>query len=200
VGLFGGAFDPPHCMHRALAQAAIAQLDLDELRVMPTGRAWHKPRPLTPAPHRLAMCHLAFGDMPQIRLDDREICREGPSYTVDTLTELWREVPNARWFLLLGSDQWRAFTTWHRWPDILKGVTVVVAARPDSPVDGAVAPEEASAALPCITLTLPPSRLSSSAVREQLATRTAAELATSGLVPEAVARYISEHHLYQRST
>jgi len=82
--MFGGAFDPPHLAHRALAQAAIEQLQLDVLRVLPTGQAWHKSRPLTAASHRLAMSRLAFDGLPQVRLDDREIRRAGPSYTLDT--------------------------------------------------------------------------------------------------------------------
>ena len=55
IGVFGGAFDPPHAAHVALAQAAVADLQLDELRVVPTGQAWHKTRPLSAAHHRLAM-------------------------------------------------------------------------------------------------------------------------------------------------
>ena len=60
VGVFGGAFDPPHQAHVALAQAALSQLKLDALHILPTGDAWHKHRGLTAPEHRLAMCHLAF--------------------------------------------------------------------------------------------------------------------------------------------
>ena len=63
VGVFGGAFDPPHLAHVALARAAIEQLDLDELRVFPTGQAWHKARVLTAADHRRAMAELAFANL-----------------------------------------------------------------------------------------------------------------------------------------
>ena len=60
VGMFGGAFDPPHWAHRALAETALGQLRLDHLHILPTGHAWHKPRQLSPAEHRVAMCKLAF--------------------------------------------------------------------------------------------------------------------------------------------
>ncbi|RZI77063.1 MAG: nicotinate-nicotinamide nucleotide adenylyltransferase, partial [Rubrivivax sp.] len=86
--MFGGAFDPPHRAHRALAETALDQLDLDVLHILPTGQAWHKSRTLTPARDRVAMCQLAFGDLPRLVLDEREIHREGPSYTADTLSEL----------------------------------------------------------------------------------------------------------------
>ena len=71
AGMFGGAFDPPHRAHVALARAAIAQLRLDRLFVVPTGDAWHKARTLTAAAHRLAMTRLAFAGIAQVRVDDR---------------------------------------------------------------------------------------------------------------------------------
>ena len=71
VGLFGGAFDPPHCAHVAIARAALDQLALDELRIIPTGVAWHKSRSLSPAADRLAMVRLAFADLPGIVIDER---------------------------------------------------------------------------------------------------------------------------------
>jgi len=85
IGLFGGAFDPPHKAHVALAQAALTQLSLNVLHVLPTGDAWHKPRDLTPGFHRLAMCQQAFESFPNVVVDDLELKRPGPSYTVDTL-------------------------------------------------------------------------------------------------------------------
>ena len=63
IGLFGGAFDPPHLAHVALAKAAIEQAELDQLLVMPTGQAWHKARPLSAAPSRLEMATIAFGSL-----------------------------------------------------------------------------------------------------------------------------------------
>ncbi|MGA1168233.1 MAG: adenylyltransferase/cytidyltransferase family protein, partial [Burkholderiaceae bacterium] len=63
VGIYGGAFDPPHQAHVALAQAALAQLALDQLYIVPTGDAWHKTRPLSAAAHRLRMAELAFADL-----------------------------------------------------------------------------------------------------------------------------------------
>ena len=96
LGVFGGAFDPPHRAHVALVEAAIAQLQLDRVQVLPTGQAWHKPRQLSAAADRLVMTRLAFEPLPQVAVDDREILRAGPSYTSDTLQELQHEYPHAQ--------------------------------------------------------------------------------------------------------
>ena len=77
LGIFGGSFDPPHIAHLALAKHAIEQFHLNELRIIPTGDAWHKAHTLTPSPHRLAMTRLAFADVAQTVVDPREIDREG---------------------------------------------------------------------------------------------------------------------------
>ena len=95
VGMFGGAFDPPHWAHRSLAQTGLEQLQLDHLHILPTGHAWHKARTLLPAEHRIAMCERAFGDLPRVHIDARETERTGPSYTADTLGELRAEHPQA---------------------------------------------------------------------------------------------------------
>ena len=114
IGVFGGAFDPPHIAHVALARAALAQLQLDQLRIVPTGQAWHKSRTLTPAVHRLEMASLAFAELDRVVVDPRETLRSGPSYTVDTLLELRTEYPQAQLFLLLGQDQAQVLGSWHR--------------------------------------------------------------------------------------
>jgi len=77
IGVFGGAFDPPHNAHVALARAALEQLGLAALHVFPTGHAWHKVRELTPAQDRLAMAQLAFGGIPGVVVDSREMLRDG---------------------------------------------------------------------------------------------------------------------------
>ena len=84
IGVFGGAFDPPHQAHVALARAAIEQFELDSLHVIPTGQAWHKARALSTAEHRLAMTKLAFQDEAKVVIDERELQRTGPTFTIDT--------------------------------------------------------------------------------------------------------------------
>jgi nicotinate-nucleotide adenylyltransferase len=193
VGVFGGAFDPPHMGHITLAKTAIAQLRLDELRIIPTGEAWHKVGVLTPAVHRLAMAELAFRDLGPAMIDPRETQRTGASYTVDTLRELHAEFPASEFFVILGEDQGQAFTSWHRWEEIPRLATICVAARAGFSgkavhVDHSVAP-----AHEFLHLQMPSMPLSSTDIRQEVANHHS----VAPLVLEPVARYIDQHHLYQ---
>ncbi|RYY59086.1 MAG: nicotinate (nicotinamide) nucleotide adenylyltransferase, partial [Comamonadaceae bacterium] len=129
IGVFGGAFDPPHNAHLALARAALDQLNLQQLRIFPTGRAWHKTRALTSGDDRLAMSRLAFGELPRTVVDAREVLRDGPTYTLDTLRELQDEQPDAQLVLIMGADQARALPSWHGWQVILSTAIISVAHR-----------------------------------------------------------------------
>lgn len=199
VGVFGGAFDPPHRAHRALVQSALDTLQLDRLHILPTGRAWHKARSLSPSEHRLALCEQAFGDLARVCVDRREIDRQGDSYTIDTLGELAREYPGADLFLVIGEDQLAAFKTWKRWPEILGLARLVVAGRPDAPSSATPVPGETGdlSPVPHLRLPVPLSPISSTTIRSMAASgATPQDLAA--LVPEAVAGYISTHSLYQQ--
>lgn len=187
LGFYGGAFDPPHNAHVALARAAVDQLGLDELRIFPTGQAWHRSGSPAAAEHRLAMAKLAFDGLPKTSVDDREMRRSGPTYTIDTLRELRREIPGAELFLVMGEDQARAFTTWREWAEIARIAALCVAQR-GSPSGGVHVP-----AAQVIVLTLPSMPESATAIREHVALGDD----ISSLVPAPVARYIASHHLYQ---
>ncbi len=208
VGMFGGAFDPPHRAHRALAETALDQLGLDVLHVLPTGHAWHKSRVLSPAPHRMAMCELAFGDLPRVVLDEREIRREGPSYTADTLAELHAEYPGAQFFLVLGADQLLAFKSWVRWQEVLQLATLAVANRaPDigagASLDQTTEVDLSGVDLPFELLRMPLTNVSATDVRARVGYPVVprdAGAALDVLVPETVARYISQHRLYLTSS
>lgn len=202
VGMFGGAFDPPHWAHRALAEVALRQLELDVLHILPTGQAWHKARVLSPAEHRLAMCLLSFGDLPRTRIDTREIRRDGASYTADTLRELASEYPGAQLFLVLGADQLLAFKTWMRWPEVLQQATLAVASRAthigaDAAPDPVREMDLSGVDLPFVRLDMPLQNISATAVRARVGRPPGHSGALDVLVPEPVARYISQHNLYQ---
>lgn len=188
VGVFGGAFDPPHKAHRALAQAALEQLRLDELRILPTGQAWHKDRALTPAQHRLAMARIAFEGLPGVLIDERELNRPGATYTIDTLRELEAEQPQAAFFLVMGQDQAHAFTGWRDWPAIARLATLCVAQRPQAGQGDAL-----PAQVRVNPLSLAPMDESATTIRARLA----AGQDISPLVPAGVASYIARHHLYE---
>ena len=200
LGVFGGAFDPPHAAHVALVQAAIAQLQLDQVRVLPTGEAWHKKRGLSQSPHRQAMARLAFEVVPHVLVDNREIKRQGPSYTVDTLRELKAQFPQAQLYLLLGDDQRRSLPSWHQIDEIAR-LAIICAAGRDAAVQ---AWSDSSTGTPpaaldhsfdaCIqSLKMPLMPHSATDIRALVATDQSIE----GLVPPAVERYIHEHHLYR---
>ena len=201
LGVFGGAFDPPHLAHVALVEAAVAALQLDQVRVLPTGLAWHKTRTLSEAHHRLAMTRLAYQHLPQVVVDDREIRRSGASYTVDTLRELQAEFPQAQLYLLLGDDQRRALPSWHQIDEIGR-IAIICAAGRDMAVRAWNEELGALQTTPPLsdklqarirTLEMPLMPHSATDIRELLAK----EQAISGLVPPAVERYIHEHHLYR---
>jgi nicotinate-nucleotide adenylyltransferase len=201
LGVFGGAFDPPHLAHVALVEAAVAALQLDQVRVLPTGLAWHKTRTLSEAHHRLAMTRLAYKHLPQVVVDDREIRRSGASYTVDTLRELQAEFPQAQLYLLLGDDQRRALPSWHQIDEIGR-IAIICAAGRDMAVRAWNEELGALQTTPPLsdklqarirTLEMPLMPHSATDIRELLAK----EQAITSLVPPAVERYIHEHHLYR---
>lgn len=190
VGMFGGAFDPPHRAHVALARAAIAQLRLQRLVVFPTGNAWHKDRTLTAAEHRLAMARLAFASVAGAEVDDRELGRTGPTYSIDTLRELQAEHPGAQLHLLMGEDQAGGFSRWHAWQEVARLAVLCVAGR------GTGEGVAALRALPGVRvepLQLPQMPESATEIRARLT----AGQGIADLVEPAVASYIETHHLYQ---
>lgn len=192
IGMFGGAFDPPHLAHRALAEVALAQLQLDTLRILPTGRAWHKVRPLTDAAHRLAMSRLAFAGLSRVVIDDREIRRAGPSYTLDTLRELRAEHPQAELYLVMGKDQADVLPSWRNWERIVDLATICVADR-----DALTGQETHFVPPPQMAgrfrkLEMPAMDISATGIRA----RVAGGQGIAPLVSPDVARYIEQHHLY----
>ena len=193
IGVFGGAFDPPHLAHQALLKSAMAELGLDELRVIPTGQAWHKARTLTEPEHRLAMAQLAFSKLPGVVVDAQEIKRNGPSYTIDTLRGLAQSEPHAELFLIIGADQAAALTTWRAWQEILQIAIICVADRADSTSTSTLFDAEKLFPERFFHLKMPVSSISATQIRATIS----AQQPVGALVLDAVARYIADHHLYQ---
>jgi len=136
IGILGGTFDPIHYGHLRLAQEIGQGLKLDEVRFVPSGTPPHRAAPLTSALERLAMVRLAVRDNALFNVDEREIRRSGPGYTVDTLAELRREIGPARALcLLVGADAFLDFATWSRWHELFALAHIVVAHRPGFPVE-----------------------------------------------------------------
>ena len=196
IGVFGGAFDPPHLAHVALAEAALEQFNLNVIYIMPTGQAWHKDRALSAPHHRLAMTRLAFENRARVVVDDRELQRAGPTFTLETLRALQAEHPSAQLYLFIGADQFVAFRQWHQWQAILEIAIICIADRAPSTLTQAQFDAYAPHQHRFFTLTLPLMPVSATQVRELIASGTATAAKVAKLVPEPVARYISQHRLY----
>ncbi len=130
VGLFGGAFDPPHNGHVALADAAIDHFDLERLVVVPTGQPPHKKVETDPWT-RSMLASAAFDGRPKVEVSAYELDREGPSYTVDTVrwaASLWEDV-----IFLVGADEFADFLSWKDPNGVLRVARHGVATRPGYP-------------------------------------------------------------------
>lgn len=130
IGILGGTFDPVHKGHLQIALDARRLLDLDEVRLVPLAHAVHREQPETPAALRLEMLEATVREHPSLRVDDRELRREGPSYTVDTLRSLHADLPDRSLCLLLGEDAFAGFHTWRRPDEILTLANIAILQRP----------------------------------------------------------------------
>ena len=135
IGLLGGTFDPPHKGHLALAEAAQATLGLAEVWFLPAGQPVHKEHPITPAEQRLAMTELLIEGQPTYRVDDTDLRRPPPHYSLTLLPILQARRPDAEFWLIIGGDSLRDLDTWHRPDEILKLVKLAVLPRPGVMID-----------------------------------------------------------------
>lgn len=128
TGILGGTFDPIHIAHLHTAECARYQLGLDRVLIIPAGDPWQKlDRAVSPARHRLEMCRLAVEGVAGIEADDREVVRDGPTYTIDTLETF---PGDEEMFLIVGADAAAGLPSWHRWEEVARRVTIAVAPRP----------------------------------------------------------------------
>jgi nicotinate-nucleotide adenylyltransferase len=195
VGVLGGAFNPPHVGHLILAQEAIWALGLDELVLVPTGQAPHKRIEPEPGPRvRLEMTEAAVADFDGVRVSDVEVAREGPSYAYRTLELLADEYPGSRPTFVMGADVAAGLESWRRPERVLELAQVAVARRPGvdlAAIESAL--ERLGATSGCEVLEMPAIGVSSTLVRERVATGKPVRW----LVPRAVARLIAERGLYR---
>lgn len=203
IGIFGGTFDPIHLGHVRMVEEAKRLLALTEVRLIPCHQPPHRQRPQLSSQQRLHLLRLATSGIDDVVVDDRELNRQGPSYTIDTLESLRSEYGNDVCFvLLMGADAYSALDRWHRWQDILQHAHIAVFLRPGFtlPNKGLLADLEAGSTKQAL-LNKPVGRvvflsqeqadISATEIRKQLA---------DGVVPHqlapAVRDYIIEHQLY----
>ena len=131
IAVLGGTFDPVHHGHLESARAIRDVLSVDEVRLIPSFQPPHRNPPESSAEHRLAMLRAAMIDLPNIVVDDREIRREGVSFTVDTLTSLRREVGlGVPIYFIMGVDAFCTLDEWYEWQEITELAHIVVLQRP----------------------------------------------------------------------
>lgn len=130
IGILGGTFDPIHYGHLRTALELYTALDLAEVRLIPCYQPVHRKLPVATPTQRLTMAQLAVASEPVLKVDDGEIKRQGPSYTIDTLEALRTELPKTPLCLIMGIDALLNFPSWNRWEAILELAHLVIAHRP----------------------------------------------------------------------
>ncbi len=198
VGVLGGTFDPIHIGHLVIAEEARTKLGLSEVLFVPAGQPWLKQdRDITPAVHRVEMVRRAIADNPQFKLYTLEVDRPGPSYTVDTLTMLQKQLGSkASLFFIIGRDTLAELPLWKEPQEVMQLCKLVV-----PPRIGSRDLRHLAKAIPglldkVIQLDMPVIGISSSGIRQRIAQG----LPIRYLVPPEVEKYITEQRIYPVST
>ncbi len=183
IGIYGGTFDPVHHGHLILAREALEQLALDQVIFIPAAQSPHKlARRPTPADVRLEMLRAALAGESDFSIDERELHRPPPSYTIETMEELTR-AQAARFFYFIGSDNLERLETWRRIDDLRALAEFIVLDRTGSSADS-----------PYRTIRRPID-ISATEIRKRVAEGRSIRY----LVPLAVEEIIQRHQLYQDS-
>ena len=213
IGLFGGTFDPIHFGHLRLATELAEAFHLDQVLFLPAGLPYHRGRSAHATnEQRLTMVKLAIGRDARFDVDDRELRREGPTYTYDTLAEVRKERgPQMPVVFLTGSDAFAGVDTWHRWEEMFELAHFVVAIRANDEQWQTKGPGAFPRQVwPRITLQLrellsapsgkvmtyfmTPIAISSTAIRNLAADGASIRY----LTPDPVVEYVRAHRLYAR--
>ncbi len=211
IGILGGTFDPIHNAHLALAEAAANSLGLAQVRLIPAGDPYHRSAAQASGADRLAMLQLALAGNPRLAADERDLRRNGPTYSVDTLASLRAEFGDRRpLVLLLGADAFLDLESWRDWRRLFELAHLGVAARPGhadwrAGAAGTLAAEiekrigsgpralRIAPAGSIVSFPMTPLDISATRIRVALAARQP----TRDLLPAAVLDYIDSHGLYR---
>ena len=192
---FGGSFNPIHNGHLGCAQAVATARGYERVLLIPSAQPPHKPDngELASAADRLAMCRLATAQSPLFSVDDIEMRRDAPSFTIDTVAALKaRGIDPVHW--LIGADMLMFLPRWHRPLDLLREVHFVVMARPGWPIDWSTLPPEYQQ-LRDHVVPVPAIDVSATEIRRRVSRGERID----HLVPPPVANYIAQHGLYRGS-
>ncbi|MGI8800241.1 MAG: nicotinate-nucleotide adenylyltransferase [Pseudonocardia sp.] len=191
IGVMGGTFDPIHHGHLVVASEVVARFGLDEVLFVPTGEPAQKDgREVSPAEDRYLMTVIATASNPRFATSRIDIDRPGPTYTVDTLTELHDRYPDARLYFITGADALAQILSWRRVEDLFRWAHFVGVTRPGYELGDEHLPQGA------VTLVeVPAMAISSTDCRR----RVRAGQPVWYLVPDGVVQYIAKRGLYRGS-
>jgi len=200
TGFLGGSFDPIHTAHLLIAEECLDLATLDHVRFVVAASPPHKQdRVLATEEHRLAMVRLAVEGNPRLSVDDREMRRSGPSWTIDTIRDVLNDgdpADQVTW--IIGADSLPELILWKDIENLLDLVDFVTAVRPGTDVESALRDlepalgEDRVRRLSERVVTMPRMEVSSTDIRARIASGRSIRY----LVPEAVEQYIRDHGLY----
>ncbi len=190
LGVMGGTFDPIHHGHLVAASEVRARFELDEVVFVPTGMPWQKDeRAVSSAEDRYLMTVIATASNPRFSTSRVDVDRQGPTYTVDTLTDLHVQFPDYELFFITGADALAQILSWKRVGELLDLAHLVAVTRPGFALDDEHLPDGAVS-----LVEVPAMAISSTDCRQ----RVAEGLPVWYLVPDGVVQYISKRRLYRR--
>jgi nicotinate-nucleotide adenylyltransferase len=191
IGVLGGTFNPIHIAHLAVAEELCEEADLREVIFVPARCPPHKDGDIIPDGRlRLEMVELAVRDNPRFRVSDLELRRDGPSYTVDTVAALSRELgPECEICLIMGADSLREIASWKEPERILRTCTLLVGTRPGVELG------EIPQLLAARTRVVPVTELAVSS--REIRARVRQGRSVRYLVPDPVREYIQSRGLYR---
>ena len=208
IGILGGTFDPVHFGHLRPALDVAETLDLEQVRLIPCGQPPHRDMPFASALQRLSMLRAAVASHQKLKVDDRELRREGPSYMVDTLTSLKKDFPDTNLCLILGWDAFLHLESWYQWNRLFELANIVVTHRPGWSIEQinehselaklvkekTLAPEKLASQQAGYITFMPVTQLdiSSTQIRQQLQQGNS----VSYLLPDKVEQLILNQHIY----
>lgn len=202
IGIYGGTFDPIHYGHLRPALDVLHQLNLDHVRFIPCYKPVHRGLPKATSEQRCEMIEMAIANQPKFILDRREVDRQGPSYMVDTLRSLKADFPQAGLVLIMGTDAFAKFLSWHQWQDILDLANLAIMHRPGERLTGQT--DLTKLLQKCLVATLNQKQqeiVEVEVTQLDLSATRLRRLLQHGepidyLMPPSVVQYIQKNHLY----
>lgn len=195
IGLLGGTFNPVHLGHLILAQDAMERFKFDEVLFIPCATPPHKsPSRLADGRHRIAMLKAAIRPFPRFGVSDVEVRRGGVSYSVDTLRDIRRRRPNARFYFIIGADMLRELHTWRSIGELFKLCDFVTMKRPGDIINVSRLAAHWRGRVLTHVFEGHQTNVASTEIRG----RAARGRCIAHLVPDAVVRYIAAHGLYRK--